>query len=50
MVELYTFIGKKEIRAYVWIAVGVTKTRKKFYFYNLFYKKMRIHYLHLILI
>ena len=39
MDELYTFIGKKEIRAYVWTAVGVTKRGRKFYFYHLSYKK-----------
>ena len=35
MDELYTFIGKKEIRAYVWTAVGVTKRGRKFCFYHL---------------
>jgi hypothetical protein len=50
MDELYTFIGKKEVRAYVWTAVGVTKTGRKFYFYHLSYKKDANTYLHLILI
>ena len=39
MDELYTFIGKKEIRVYVWTAVEVTKRGRKFYFYYLSYKK-----------
>ena len=39
MDELYTFVEKKGIRAYVWSAVGVTKTKKKFYFYFLSKKK-----------
>ena len=30
--ELYTFYGKKENKVYVWNAVGVTKTGRKFYF------------------
>ena len=34
--ELYTFIGN---RVYVWSAVGVTKTGRKFYFYHLSRKK-----------
>ena len=37
--ELYTFYGKKDNRAYVWSAVGVTKTGRKFYFYFLSKKK-----------
>ena len=37
--ELYTFIGKKGNRVYVWSAVGVTKTGRKFYFYYLSKKK-----------
>jgi len=31
--KLYTFHGKKDNKAYIWSAVGVTKTGKKFYFY-----------------
>ena len=37
--ELYTFYGKKDNKAYVWSAVGVTKTGRKFYFYFLSKKK-----------
>jgi len=37
--ELYTFYEKKEKKAYVWSAVGVTKTGRKFYFYFLSKKK-----------
>ncbi len=37
--ELYTFYGKKENKAYIWSAVGVTKTGRKFYFYFLSKKK-----------
>ena len=37
--ELYTFIGNKGNRVYVWSAVGVTKTGRKFYFYHLSKKK-----------
>ena len=33
--ELYTFYGKKENKAYVWSAIGVTKRGRKFYFYFL---------------
>ena len=50
MDELYTFIGKKEIKAYVWTAVGVTKTGRKFCFYHFSLKKDANTYLHLILI
>ena len=35
MDELYTFVKKKSKRVYVWTAVGVTKTGRKFYFYHL---------------
>ena len=31
--------GKKETKAYVWTAVGITKTGRKFYFYHLSLKK-----------
>jgi IS1 family transposase len=37
--ELYTFIEKKESKAYVGTAVGVTKRGRKFYFYHLSLKK-----------
>ena len=37
--ELYTFYKKKDNRVYIWSAVGVTKTRRKFYFYFLSKKK-----------
>jgi len=37
--ELYTFYGKKDNKVYVWSAVGVTKTRRKFYFYYLLKNK-----------
>jgi len=37
--ELYTFIGNKGNRVYVWSAVGATKTGRKFYFYHLSKKK-----------
>ena len=37
--ELYTFYGKKSNKAYIWSAVGVTKTGRKFYFYFLSKKK-----------
>ncbi|QCT94059.1 IS1 family transposase [Caminibacter mediatlanticus TB-2] len=37
--ELYTFYRKKDNRVYVWSAVGVTKTGRKFYFYFLSKKK-----------
>ena len=37
--ELYTFYGKKENRVYVWSAVGVSKTGRKFYFYFLSKRK-----------
>jgi len=37
--ELYTFYEKKDKKAYVWSAVGVTKTGRKFYFYFLSKKK-----------
>ena len=33
--ELYTFYGKKKNKAYIWSAVGVTKTGRKYYFYYL---------------
>ena len=33
--ELYTFIKNKQNRVYIWSAVGVTKTGRKFYFYFL---------------
>jgi len=33
--ELYTFYGKKSNKVYIWSAVGITKTGKKFYFYFL---------------
>ena len=33
MDEIYTFIGKKKKRAYIWTAIAVTKTNKYFYFY-----------------
>ena len=35
MDELYTFIGKKTKRYYVWASIAVTQTGKKFYFYHL---------------
>jgi len=37
--ELYTFYRKKDNKVYVWSAVGVTKTGRKFYFYFLSKKK-----------
>jgi len=37
--EPYTFYGKKENKVYVWSAVGITKTERKFYFYFLSKKK-----------
>jgi len=37
--ELYTFYKKKDNRVYIWSAVGVTKTGRKFYFYFLSKKK-----------
>ena len=37
--ELYTFYSKKENKIYVWSAVGVTTTGRKFYFYFLSKKK-----------
>ena len=37
--ELYSFIGNKNNRVYVWSAVGITNTGKKFYFYYLSKKK-----------
>jgi len=37
--ELYTFYKKKENKVYIWSAVGVTTTGKKFYFYFLSKKK-----------
>jgi hypothetical protein len=39
MDELYTFIDKKEVRAYVWTAVGVTKRERKFYFLLFIFQK-----------
>ena len=35
MDELYTFIGKKTKRYYVWTSMAFTSTGKKFYFYHL---------------
>jgi hypothetical protein len=35
MDELYTFVGKKYKRYYVWTSIAVTKTGKYFYFYHL---------------
>ena len=37
--ELYTFYSKRENKVYVWSAVGITKTGRKFYFYFLSKKK-----------
>ena len=37
--ELYAFYAKKENKAYVWSAVGITKIGRKFYFYFLLKKK-----------
>jgi IS1 family transposase len=37
--ELYTFYGNKGNRVYIWSAVGVTKTGRKFYFYHLSKRK-----------
>ena len=37
--ELYTFIGKKSRRYYIWGAVAVTRTGKKYYFYHLSRRK-----------
>jgi len=31
--EVYTFYSKKDNKVYVWSAVEVIKTRRKFYFY-----------------
>ncbi len=31
--ELYTYIGKKIKRYYVWACIGATRTNKKFYYY-----------------
>jgi len=35
MDELYTFIGNKKKRYYIWTAIAVTKTKRYFYFYYL---------------
>ena len=35
MDELYTFIGNKKRRYYIWTAIAVTKTKRYFYFYYL---------------
>jgi len=37
--ELYTFYKKKNNKVYIWSAVGVTTTGRKFYFYFLSKKK-----------
>jgi len=37
--ELYTFYKRKDNRVYIWSAVGVTTTGRKFYFYFLSKKK-----------
>ena len=37
--ELYTFIGKKSNKAYIWVAVGVRETVEEVYFYMLSKKK-----------
>jgi len=37
--ELYTFYKKKDNKVYIWSAVGVTTTGRKFYFYFLSKKK-----------
>ena len=33
--ELYTYIGNKKNRHYVWASIALTKTGKKFYYYYL---------------
>lgn len=33
--ELYTFIGKKRRKYYLWTAICVTQTGRRFYFYHL---------------
>ncbi len=35
MDELYTYIGKKSKRYYLWASIAITKTGRKFYFYHL---------------
>jgi IS1 family transposase len=35
MDELYTFIGKKRKRYYLWTSIAVTSTKRYFYFYHL---------------
>ena len=35
MDELYTFVGKKSKKHYVWASIAVTQTGKYFYFYHL---------------
>lgn len=35
MDELYTFIGKKRKKYYLWTSIAVTSTKKYFYFYHL---------------
>ncbi len=35
MDELYTFIGKKRKRYYLWTSIAVTSTKKYFYYYHL---------------
>jgi len=35
MDELYTFIGKKSKRYYLWASIAVTQSGKYFYFYHL---------------
>ncbi len=35
MDELYTFIGRKRKRYYLWTSIAVTSTKKYFYYYHL---------------
>ncbi len=35
MDELYTFVGKKSKRYYLWASIAITSTGKKLYFYHL---------------
>ncbi len=35
MDELYTFIGKKRKKYYLWTSIAVTSTKRYFYYYHL---------------
>ena len=39
MDELYTFVGKKSYKYYIWTSIGITFTGRKYYFYHLSKKK-----------